>query len=284
MPSETIAVAITDSARTPGTRKSTGSEKFGRDRVDLGEEHEDAERDRERDDHVLAPPHLQQCSLGARLRGDRRRELTRSLPSLGFGGDLEEHLFERATAGLQCGERDVAVAEEAREVGDARRRAGRMRSTYSPGRSSETPSTPSAERGRERRAGRGRAPAANQISSAAACARQLGRRAERGQAAAGDDRDAVAELLGLVHAVRREQHGGAACREVAHELPRGRARVRVHARGRLVEEHDLGLADQRARERQPLRLTAREPPHRRARGVAQARPSSSSDSGDSGSS
>ena len=28
MPSDTIAVAITDNASTPGTRKSTGSEKF----------------------------------------------------------------------------------------------------------------------------------------------------------------------------------------------------------------------------------------------------------------
>ncbi len=70
-------------------------------------------------------------------------------------------------------------------------------------------------------------------------------------------------------AVRREHHGRAACREVAHELPRRRPRVRVHARGRLVEEHDLGLADERARERQPLRLPAREPPHRRALAVAQ---------------
>ena len=40
-----------------------------------------------------------------------------------FGRDLQEHLFERAAAGLQRGEGDVLVAQEAREVGDAGRRA-----------------------------------------------------------------------------------------------------------------------------------------------------------------
>ena len=49
----------------------------GRDRVDLGEEHEDAERDRERDDQVLAPPQLQH-GLGACLREQRPARHDRS--------------------------------------------------------------------------------------------------------------------------------------------------------------------------------------------------------------
>ena len=45
----------------------------GRDRrVDLGEEHEDPERDRERDDQVLAAAELQH-ELGSRLRDERLR-------------------------------------------------------------------------------------------------------------------------------------------------------------------------------------------------------------------
>ena len=51
----------------------------GRDRVDLGEEHEDAERDRQRDDHVLAPPELQH-GLGPRLRDERARVVTSEPP------------------------------------------------------------------------------------------------------------------------------------------------------------------------------------------------------------
>ena len=39
--------------------------------------------------------------------------------------------------------------------------------------------------------------------------------------------------------------------------------MRVHARGRLVEEHQRRLADQRERERQALLLPARHAPHQR---------------------
>ena len=89
---------------------------------------------------------------------------------------------------------------------------------------------------------------------------ELGRRTERGELAAGDDRDAVAEVLGLVHRVGREQHRHAALAQVADELPGCGPGVRVHSRGRFVEEDDLGLADQRAGEREALALTAGEAP------------------------
>ena len=73
-------------------------------------------------------------------------------------------------------------------------------------------------------------------------ASELRRRSERGQPAAVDDRDTVAQRFRLVHRVRGQQHGHAAVAQRSHELPRGRACVRVHARGRLVEEHDARAA------------------------------------------
>ena len=76
--------------------------------------------------------------------------------------------------------------------------------------------------------------------------------------------DPVAEVLGLVHRVGGEHDGDAAVAQLADHRPGRRARVRVHARGRLVEEHQRRLADQRERERQALLLTARHAPHERA--------------------
>ena len=99
---------------------------------------------------------------------------------------------------------------------------------------------------------------------------ELRGRSDRGEAAGGDDRDPVAELLGFVHPVRREQDRRAPLPQIAHELPRGRAGVRVHARGRLVEEQHLRATDERAREREPLRLASREPADVGAHRIAQA--------------
>ena len=147
------------------------------------------------------------------------------------------------------------VAQEAREIGDARRRPGRRARRTRPAgpRPRRRRSSPSAlASAATSRPGS----AANQISSATACRRELGRRTERGELAARDDRDPVAQLLGFVHRVRREQHGDAAVAQVADELPRGGAGVRVHAGGRLVEEHDVGPAD-RARTRATAAAPAR---------------------------
>ena len=70
---------------------------------------------------------------------------------------------------------------------------------------------------------------------------QLARRAGRDDAAAIDDRDAVAELLGFVQVVRRQQHRVAVLlhlQDVAVQLAAG---LRVEAGRRLVEEDELGL-------------------------------------------
>ena len=53
-------------------------------------------------------------------------------------------------------------------------------------------------------------------------------------------------------------------------VPRRGARTRVHARGRLVEEHQARPADQRERERQALLLPARHPAHERVLRLAEA--------------
>ena len=60
--------------------------------------------------------------------------------------------------------------------------------------------------------------------------------------------------------------------------------VRVHARGRLVEEHQRRAPDQREGEREPLLLPAREPPHQRAARARRGRRARRSRSGSSGSS
>jgi hypothetical protein len=57
----------------------------------------------------------------------------------------------------------------------------------------------------------------------------------------------------------RGQHYGAAFGvDRAHEVPEVAARLRVERRGRLVEEHQLGVAHQRAGDGQPLLLAAGE--------------------------
>jgi hypothetical protein len=98
---------------------------------------------------------------------------------------------------------------------------------------------------------------------------QIRGRSECGEAARVDDGDAIAQRLGFVHGVGREEHGHAPLAQGAHELPGRGARVRVHTGGRLVEEHDTRAADERAREREALGLAPREPPHRGADGPAQ---------------
>jgi hypothetical protein len=67
--------------------------------------------------------------------------------------------------------------------------------------------------------------------------------------------DAVAELLGLVHVVGHEHDRRAA---VADELPRDAPGGRIQALRQLVEEHDLGLVDERERDEEALPLAAGE--------------------------
>ena len=184
------------SASTPGTRKSTGSAKSVVTASTLAKNTRTPIGTASVTIDVLAAPHLQRA-VSARACAAIARACSLVLPR-GFGGDLQEHLFERTPAGLQRGERDVAVAQEAAR--------GRRCAPACPGRARRTPPvvprrrrrrpTPSAAASARRsRPGVGREP----DLVGRRVLRQLGRRAERGEPAAGDDRDAVAQVLGLVH-------------------------------------------------------------------------------------
>jgi hypothetical protein len=87
---------------------------------------------------------------------------------------------------------------------------------------------------------------------------ELGRRAVRDEPPPVDDHDAVGELLCLVEQVRGEHDGHPVRLELADVRPGQPPGSRVEARGRLVEEHDLGTTDQRECERQALLLPAGE--------------------------
>src|SRR6266571_4047846 len=85
---------------------------------------------------------------------------------------------------------------------------------------------------------------------------ELARRAERNDLAVIHDRDAVAEALGFLHVVRREQHGAALRAEAANDRPQLPARLRIEAGGRLVENQHLvdraRLPVERSEQRQHL--------------------------------
>src|SRR4051812_34451942 len=87
---------------------------------------------------------------------------------------------------------------------------------------------------------------------------ELARRALGEDAAALDDRHAVGERLGLVEVVRRQQDRLAEVAERADGLPGGAAGRGVEAGRRLVEEHQLGVADEREPEVEPPLLAARQ--------------------------
>ena len=57
------------------------------------------------------------------------------------------------------------------------------------------------------------------------------------------DHEAVAQLLGLFHVVRREHGGDALPLQLVEALPQQVPRLRVEAGGGLVEQQQLGLVD-----------------------------------------
>src|ERR1039458_3287658 len=72
------------------------------------------------------------------------------------------------------------------------------------------------------------------------------------------DADPVGEVLSLVHVVGGEQDGLAQLAHAAHDLPRVAPCRRVEAGGRLVEEHQLRVSDQREGEIETSLLPTRE--------------------------
>ena len=87
------------------------------DRIDLREEHEDAERDDERDEQALAPPQREH-ELDARLRDAAAARAPHDRPSL---GEPQEDVLERLRAGAELAQQHATVAQPLGELRDERR-------------------------------------------------------------------------------------------------------------------------------------------------------------------
>ena len=85
-----------------------------------------------------------------------------------------------------------------------------------------------------------------------------------------DDDDPVGQLLGFFELVGGQHHRHPVSAQRVDEFPDHHACMRIHAGGRLVEEHQLGAADDRARQRQALLLAAGKPAVGGACGVGEA--------------
>ena len=101
--------------------------------------------------------------------------------------------------------------------------------------------------------------------------------AERGGRALGDDapardhRDPVREPLGLLEVVRGEDDRLAELAQPLDHLPSGAPRRRVEAGGRLVQEHELGVADECEGDVDAALLAARQPAAAAVAHLGQAR-------------
>ena len=104
------------------------------------------------------------------------------------------------------------------------------------------------------------------------------RRALADDAPVVDDRQPVAELVGLLQVLRGEEDRRAARVDAAHLVPHGEAARGVEAGGRLVEEEDLGPVDERRREVEAPLHAAGVALDEAVGGVLAARPGSSSSS------
>src|SRR4051795_591875 len=151
---------------------------------------------------------------------------------LGLGRELEVDVLERRPRHGQVAQRRAAGERRARELVQQRRRV----------------------------LGLPRHDLAALVAPRHAVARRAG--AERRRRSLGDepplldDRDAVAERLRLVEVVRRQEHRLSEVLQRAHDVPRRAPRRRVEARRRLVEEDQLGVADEREREVEAAQLAA----------------------------
>ena len=77
-----------------------------------------------------------------------------------------------------------------------------------------------------------------------------------------DDVDVVGQALGVVHEVGGQDDAHAAVPQFGDQFKHQLAGLRVQAGARLVQEEDLGIADQGRGQGQPLLLAAGEPADR----------------------
>src|SRR5579859_6795298 len=73
-----------------------------------------------------------------------------------------------------------------------------------------------------------------------------------------DDRDAIADRLGLLHGMGRQQDAPALLSDVLDPAPELAARLRIKASGRLIEQEQRGVVDDRDVQGEALLLSARE--------------------------
>ena len=78
------------------------------------------------------------------------------------------------------------------------------------------------------------------------------------QAALREDGDAAAERFGVAQHVRAEEHGAAAIAQPEDQRADVAAAERIEARHRLVEDHQLGIVDERLRDADALQHALRE--------------------------
>ena len=97
------------------------------------------------------------------------------------------------------------------------------------------------------------------------------RRVQRHDAAAVDDRDAVAQTVGLVHVMRGEkQRAALLSAQMRDHLPHRNTRDRVEAGGGLVQKQELRVVHQAARDLQPSPHAARQSGGERVGAVGEA--------------
>ena len=87
---------------------------------------------------------------------------------------------------------------------------------------------------------------------------QAGRRVDIDDPAVVDDRDPVAQPLGLFHQVCGQKDRLAARSDTADQLPDCTPRLRVQTGRQLVEKHDFRIVDESERDEEPLLLPARQ--------------------------
>src|SRR5215831_1036327 len=78
-----------------------------------------------------------------------------------------------------------------------------------------------------------------------------------------DDGDAIAQDLRFVHVMRRQQDRSTERFEIRDEIPKLATRLRVEARGGLVEKEQVGVSHDRTGQRKALLLPTAELAHPR---------------------
>ena len=181
---------------------------------------------------------------------------------------VEEDVFERRghfrDRCVMATSADRSCAASGIEIGGGLARARRARRCRT-GWSSRLAATPSSAR----ISATGSGPRTSTMRRVGEHLLDLARRADRRERAGVDQRDAVA-ALGFVQIVGGDQHGDARLREHVDQAPELAPRQRIDAAGRLVEEQDRRLVEDRAAERQPLPPAAGEVARQRRLAAAQA--------------